>query len=66
MVFRSIENFSIIKRCKHFVPMGQNGGCFFSQYFDFSITLITFALRLKRNGALLGSNSARNKVAQYA
>lgn len=28
--------------------------------------LINFALRLKRNGALLGSNSARDKAVEYA
>lgn len=37
-----------------------------SPFLDIMEYLINFALRFKRNGALLGSNSARNKAVEYA
>lgn len=37
-----------------------------SPFLDIIEYLINFALRLKRNGALLVSNSARNKAVEYA
>lgn len=46
--------------------MGQFAGCFFNSNFALSMDMHNFAVQSKRNGALLGSNSARNKAAPYA